>query len=108
MKKSMLVLTFLVLASFSAFAVDGVVLLNQSTALAGLGGCDTPGFPIIICNPGSYRLSGNLTVPDANTTAIALFADNVTIDLNGFSISGPVTCVEGTYPVQCSAIGTGS
>ena len=108
MRRSVLALILLALASVSAFAVDGVVLLNQSTATAGLGGCDTPGFPITICNPGSYKLSGNLTVADANTTAIVIASDDVTIDLNGFSIRGPLSCVRATYPVQCSGTGTGS
>lgn len=49
-------------------------------------------FPITISVPGSYRLKGNLTVPDANTTAIMISADNVTLDLNGFSITGPTVC----------------
>jgi hypothetical protein len=107
MRRSVLVLILLALASMSAFAVDGVVLLNQSVATAGLGGCDTPGFPITICNPGSYKLSGNLTIADANTTAIVIATDDVTIDLNGFSIRGPVSCVKSTFPVQCSATGSG-
>ncbi len=58
--------------------------------------------PIIINTPGSYILESNLTVPDANTTAISVQADNVTIDLNGFSILGPCT---GNPP--CSPTGSG-
>jgi hypothetical protein len=64
-----------------AYAVDGVKLLKQ------------PGsFPIVISEPGSYRLKGNLVVPDANTTAIRITVANVTIDLNGFTILGPTVC----------------
>jgi hypothetical protein len=74
----------------SAWAVDGVVDINQARALAGgVSPGDTAGFPVTISQAGSYRLTGNLTVPDANTTAISVAADNVTIDLNGFSILGP-------------------
>ena len=75
----------------SAWAVDGVVLINQASALAGnVTPGDTPGFPVTISQPGSYRLAGNLTVPDANTTAIEVTATGqVTVDLNGFVISGP-------------------
>jgi hypothetical protein len=76
-----------------ALAVDGVVLINENTSVAGLPGCPTGGhFPIVICQSGSYRLAGNLTVPDADTTAILITSINVTLDLNGFSISGPTTC----------------
>ena len=59
------------LVSVPAFAVDGVVLIDQNHALAGnVTPGDTPGFPVTISQPGSYRLTGNLIVPDANTTAI--------------------------------------
>jgi len=54
-------------------AVDGVIPINQVRALAGnTTPGDAPGFPVTISQPGSYRLTGNLTVPDANTTAICL------------------------------------
>src|SRR5438128_5729077 len=73
--------------SCNIYAVDGVVLIDQNRALAGsVTFGDAPGFPVTLSQPGSYRLSGNLTVPDANTTAIEVTANNVTIDLNGFSI----------------------
>jgi hypothetical protein len=83
-----------------AFAVDGVVLINQSTVLA------AGGFPYVISQPGSYKLSGNLTVPDANTTAIFINANNVSIDLNGFSILGPTVCTQ-SFPTTCSPTGIG-
>jgi parallel beta-helix repeat protein len=77
----------------SLHAVDGVVLIDQNRALAGsVTPGDAPGFPVTISQPGSYRLSGNLTVPNVDTTAIDITADNVTIDLNGFSIIGPNVC----------------
>src|ERR1700704_150875 len=80
--------------SSSLYAVDGVVLIDQNRALAGnVTPGDAPGFPVTISQPGSYRLSGNLTVPDINTTAIEITAENVTLDLNGFSIVGPFVCL---------------
>jgi hypothetical protein len=86
-------LSILITLASPIYAVDGVVLINQSIALAGgVTPGDAPGFPVTISVSGSYRLSGNLTVPDANTNAIVVTADNVTIDLNGFSILGPVVC----------------
>jgi len=85
------------LVPVSAFAVDGVVLINQSTITSGLPGCKDPylgDFPIVICSPGSYRLSGNLSVPAAQATrdAIDITSDNVSLDLNGFRILGTGTC----------------
>jgi hypothetical protein len=72
----------------TVFAVDGVILIDQNRALAGnVTPGDSPGFPVSITQPGSYRLSGNLTVP-AGTTGVAIQADHVTLDLNGFRIAG--------------------
>jgi hypothetical protein len=82
----------LVLLSASASAADGVVLIDQATVTA------SGGFPYKITEPGSYRLNGNLVVKAADTTAINIDASNVTIDLNGFSITGPGASV-GLYGV---------
>lgn len=77
----------------ASFAVDGVILIDQNRALAGgVTPGDTPGFPIVISLPGSYRLSGNLAFtppahPDfASSIAISITADDVTLDLNGFTV----------------------
>lgn len=79
--------------SGSLYAADGVVLIDQNQAMQGnVTPGDDPGFPVTISQPGSYRLTGNLTLADANTTAILITADHVTIDLGGFSIIGPVVC----------------
>ena len=72
-----------ILFSTSAFAADGQILINQATVNA------AGGFPYKITQPGSYKLSGNLTVLAPNSDAIDINADNVTLDLNGFSIIGP-------------------
>ncbi len=82
------------------FAVDGAILVNQARALAGnvtLG--DAPGFPVSINTPGYYVLTSNLTVPNQNTTAIQVNANNVTIDLNGFAIQGPNVCATDGFTV---------
>jgi hypothetical protein len=92
----------LLLLAPKAHAVDGTVLINQSTSTAGLPGCSSSGFPIIICQPGSYRLSGNLVVSDPSKTGILVNADSVTLDLNGFTISGPVVCT-GSPVTSCTS-----
>jgi hypothetical protein len=90
--------------SSSLYAVDGVVLIDQNHAMAGnVTPGDAPGFPVTISQPGSYRLSGNLTVADTNTTAIMITANYVNLDLNGFTISGPLVCVGA--PVTCTGPG---
>lgn len=73
---------------------QGVIGINQASALAGgVTPGDAPGFPVTISQSGSYVLTGNLTVPDANTSGIEIIdAPSVHLDLGGFEIAGPVTC----------------
>lgn len=77
---SLRLISIAVLLSISAFAVDGVVLINQTTIMS------AGGFPYSITQPGSYKLTGNLVVPVA-TNGIVIQASGVSLDLNGFSIS---------------------
>ena len=60
---------------------------------------DLAGFPVSIKYPGSYRLAGNLNTGDANKTAIEITVANVSLNLNGFMISGPTVCEISTIPV---------
>ena len=83
-------------------AADGVIEINQAIVEA------NGGFPYVISEPGSYILTGNLTVPDENTSAIEVQARYVTLDLNGFAIIGPVQCTEENGSVTCSPQGTGA
>ena len=83
-------------AAWPAFGVDGVKLIDQAAATNGnVTPGDSRGFPVTISQSGSYRLSSNLTVPDAYTNAIEIRANHVTLDLNGFTISGPVRHTKG-------------
>ena len=64
-----------------------VVLITQAKAMAGnVTPGDAPGFPVSITRPGSYRLTTNLRTPSG--PAIEIVADNVSLNLNGFSIIG--------------------
>jgi hypothetical protein len=63
------------------------------------------GFPFKITKSGSYKLTSNLVVP-AGLDGIDILAPDVTLDLNGFSIMGPVVCT-GDDPSVCPAITTG-
>ncbi|MFZ3138276.1 MAG: right-handed parallel beta-helix repeat-containing protein [Thermodesulfovibrionales bacterium] len=58
-----------------------------------------------ITKSGSYQLQTNFAITNANTTAILVTADNVTIDLNGFAIIGPNVC--SGVPLVCNNNGTG-
>lgn len=100
--KSIVIVLVLVLGGRSAFGVDGVTDINQARALAGgVSPDDTAGFPVTISQSGSYRLTGNLTTPNLNTTAIVVSAPFVTIDLNGFGIFGGNTC--SGSPTSCGS-----
>jgi hypothetical protein len=96
-------LAALSLAALAATAQAQVITIDQAKALAGnVTPGDTPGFPVTISQPGSYRLMSNLTVADVSAHGIRIEANGVTIDLNGFSITG-ARCVPGG---RCH-IGTG-
>lgn len=63
------------------------------------GGKTAPTFPIVISQPGSYKLAANLLVP-AGVDGIVVSASDVSIDLNGYAITGPVTCSGNSGPAS--------
>lgn len=74
-------------ASSPAAATGPVVITQQSVVAGGVTPGDAAGFPAKITAPGSYRLGGNLTVPDGNV-GIEVTTSDVSIDLDGFRIAG--------------------
>lgn len=92
-----------------AHAGDGATEISQASALAGKPG-DPAGFPVLINAPGRYVLTSNLDLsvsPDpANTDAIQITADDVTVDLNGFRIVGPADCSD-LPESPCTGTGSG-
>lgn len=90
-------------------ASDGVLEISQACATSAQG-CFTGdvggAFPVEITQTGSYRLTSNLTVAGAGLTAISASAVGVTIDLNGFTISGPTVCT-GNPVTSCTPTGAG-
>jgi len=96
-----------ILFAGAALAADGVAEINHVRALqGGVTAGDAAGYPVTLSESGSYLLTGNLTLPDQNTDGIEVTADDVSIDLNGFAIEGPVTCT-GEPVSSCSAQGNG-
>jgi hypothetical protein len=98
------------LIAFAALATLGgsafaQATINHSKALSGSASPgDSAGYPVTISQPGHYKLTGNLVVP-AGVIGVEITAKGVTLDLNGFSIAGPVTCTQdpGTRVVTCDA-----
>lgn len=102
-----LFLSLFVFAS-TALAVDGVIEINHARALAGgVTPGDEPGYPVTLNQSGSYRLTGNLTMPDKDTTGISAFGDDIVIDLNGFAIKGPNLCAVAPDGLTCGQNGLG-
>lgn len=80
--------------------------IDQNKALAGgITAGDTAGFPVLLSQPGHYKLNGNLAVPDG-VVGILITAENVTMDLNGYTVRGPVTCTRNTSTryVDCGPV----
>ena len=90
-------LTLSALFSTCLWASDGRIEINQTSVEA------AGGFPFTIDQPGSYVLTGSLSVPAA-TNGINILSSDVNLDLNGFQISGPYACITGICP---AGTGTG-
>jgi hypothetical protein len=103
-------LTLATLAFMPAQANEGVYEISPLCVATGCFNGDSPGWPVTLSNPGRYVLTGNLDVRNeadpVNTDAIVIVSSgsttDVTLDLNGFEIRGPVTCT-GTPVTSCSA-----
>jgi hypothetical protein len=83
--------------------VDGVQLIDHAKVL------ERGGYPYQIKEAGSYRLSGNLVV-SSGANAIHITVSNVTLDLNGFTISGPGSSAisSGSAPITAVSIRNGT
>lgn len=93
-------IVLILLTAGSALAGSGVLEINQACATG--PGCfsgDSPGWPVTISARGSYRLTGNIgfnsTLGGPSQNFIEITADDVQLDLAGFSI-------------RCSSLLTGS
>ncbi len=67
---------------------------HTARGISGLEGCYTElsqpsSFPITISNAGSYKFVENISITDNDTNAINITGSNVTLDLNGFTLTGP-------------------
>lgn len=108
--RSTLIAIGLSFLSANAMADHGVREISQMCAEQ--TGCfpgDTPGFPVQIDAPGSYRLIGDLDIPAGPPylTGIEIGADFVTLDLAGFHIRGTNECT-GIPPLEDRVCDRGS
>lgn len=76
----------------AALAGDGAREINAACIPAGCFPGDPPdATTVTIANPGKYVMTSSLSV-NQNTTAIVITANDVTLDMNGFAITGPNNC----------------
>lgn len=95
------------LSALPALGATGALEINQTCATeTGCFAGDAPGFPVTITTPGSYQLTGNLSV-STDTDATLVTASYVSLDLNGFEIAGVATCT-GSGPTLSCSTGSGS
>ena len=92
MRYAILIAIMLLTFSPPSAASDGAIEINQLCAAAGCFEGDDPGFPIQITVDGSYILTSNLEIAESAIKAITISAGGE-LDLNGFIVKGPVTCV---------------
>ncbi len=92
LKSGLAAMIFTLLIGPCAMAADGRIEINQAHIEA------NGGFPYTLATPGSYVLTGPLSVP-AGTDGLVLGTQNISIDLNGFTISSTFVC----SPGNCTA-----
>lgn len=85
-----------------AFAGDGRLEIHQACVATGCFPGDTAGIPVQTQANQSYVLTSNIAVGAVSTVGVVLEA-GATLDLNGFTISGEVTCTGA--PAVCSEQG---
>ena len=68
-----------------------LALAGIAQAQTMLGGNNRLSFPFYINQPGSYKLAGPIVVP-AGLQGFIIAANDVTLDLNGYTIQGPNKC----------------
>lgn len=92
-----------VVLSSAAIAADGVREINQTCAVnIGCFSGDVAGFPVTITQSGSYVLTSNLApTGTSNGVEVASGVSNVTVDLGGFGVTGPVVCTRGSTTTTC-------
>jgi hypothetical protein len=89
-------------AAGTARAADGVLEINQACALTGCFAGDAPGFPVTTASNASYVLTSSLTLPTENSQGVTL-GSRSTLDFNGFSLIGAITCTG--IPPTCQPFG---
>ncbi|MEW5804456.1 MAG: right-handed parallel beta-helix repeat-containing protein [bacterium] len=77
---ALLVFLFMIAVPLSTSGVEGQIEIVQTLSTT---------FPILLDEPGNYLLMSDLTVSAVDTNCLQITADEVILDLNGYTLSGP-------------------
>ncbi len=100
--------TLVLVLSATGIAEEAVHEINQAAVEEGLAPCGTTaGFPCVLDQPGSYRLTSNLVSTNPDRHILEITVDDVHLDLGGFALIGPVQCSWTGSDVSCTDIGFG-
>lgn len=62
-------------------------------------------FPYYISTPGHYILMGNISITSQSSNGIVINSPGVTLDLNGYTIAGPLNCSQASCTVTYATNG---
>lgn len=99
MKKQLILLSLAVLVLFCSFAqaADRVVVIPlNTTSPVYVAGTEITSLPARITSSGFYFITKDLTFTGTNDNSIGIQANDVTLDLMGFSLIGPGGTVGGS------------
>jgi hypothetical protein len=96
--------SLVLLVASVATASDGAFEINAACIATGCFPGDAPGLPVQTQAGNHYVMTADIAVPSANADGINLAA-SATLDMNGFSLEGPVTCTGA--PAVCAGSGSG-
>jgi hypothetical protein len=89
-------------------AANAQVLIDgAAVAAGGITGGDAPGFPATISASGSYKLTGSLSQFSTTLDGIDITGNDVTLDLNGFTVNAGKVCNWASTGSTCPGSNTG-
>jgi len=103
MKKSILAAMTLTFATFGASAQ--VVITTSTIAAGGITAGDAAGYPATISWSGSYKLGENIQSASSGNF-IEITGNDVTLDLNGFSVLTSNSCSKTGHPTGNTCVGS--
>ncbi|MEW6379253.1 MAG: right-handed parallel beta-helix repeat-containing protein [bacterium] len=85
----LVLLTLLFITLISIPSVCGLLSADEGDSQVEISQTPSTTFPIVIDQPGNYILTGDITVSTPQVNGIEIMADDVTLDLNGYTLTGP-------------------